>query len=248
MTRLEQFVKELNREPPILVSAAHVLIKAVGRVLALHPEFNSRILGRRLYRFKDINVLTALRHFRERRAEVVLLRNVSDRPLSEIAQELWQHYHDAARGEFIHAGLTRLYRRLPSLLRRHLLRFQVWTTPHGNTPAWEDNERQKCSPVLVNYLGFEGAAPMRAFVPSRLPIGAYTLNVTMGPTERRPVVTEDGHLEIRPVAPFFVRADHRFADAFELGRFTQTLRGLLGEPRQLEVKPAELVQPQSSLA
>lgn len=74
---------------------------------------------------------------------------------------------------------------------------------------------------------------MRSFKPSRFPSDCWTLNVTMGPTERRPVAIGE-NVVIRPVAPLFVRADHRVVDAYDLGKFVATLRTLLSDPRQMD--------------
>src|SRR5262249_58980197 len=76
--------------------------------------------------------------------------------------------------------------------------------------------------AFVNYLGFPGAPPMHGFKPSCLPLNAYSVNVTMGPSEPRPVVA-DGQVVIRKQAPLFVRADHRMVNAYETANFINTL-------------------------
>jgi hypothetical protein len=83
---------------------------------------------------------------------------------------------------------------------------------------------------MINYLGQRGAPPMRFFKASRFPNDTATLNVTMGPSHA------DGESE--PVAPLFVRADHRVVDAYQLGRFVATLRGFLADPATLDVPDA----------
>lgn len=144
-----------------------------SRTLVHHPEFNRRLLGRSIHGFKEVNVPRPIRHARERRADIVLLRNIDRHSLADIAADLWQQAHDAARGEFQYDPPTRLYRSLPQRLRRHLLRFQVWLNNNWNLPADRGSERQRCAAVLINYPGFDGAAPLRSFKPSRLPPKAF---------------------------------------------------------------------------
>jgi pyruvate/2-oxoglutarate dehydrogenase complex dihydrolipoamide acyltransferase (E2) component len=86
---------------------------------------------------------------------------------------------------------------------------------------------------MVNYFGHRGMAPLRSFKPSRLPYDSITVSVTMGATELR-AVPAAGEVVIRPIAPVFVRADHRIVDAYEIGQFAETLRTLLADPRQLD--------------
>lgn len=54
----------------------------------------------------------------------------------------------------------------------------------------------------------------------------------MGAIEPRPVAVGE-EVVVRPVAPIFVRADHRIVDAHEIGAFAETLRTLLAEPTRL---------------
>lgn len=239
---LEEYLQQVNRHSPILISASHVLLQAVGRALALHPQFNRRVLRRRVYEFTNVNVLMALRKRRGNEADVFLLRNADTLSLVDIAQEVWRHNRQAARGRFAYERQERLFRRLPRPLARWLLRVQSWTTDNLNLPARSINERLRCAPVLVNYLAFRGAPPMRAFKPSRFPSDSCTLNIAMGPTERKPVALGRA-VEVRAVAPLFVRADHRIVDAQDLGRFVTTLSELLRAPHRMDsdARPANAV-------
>jgi len=233
---LTRYVSRANRGSGVLLSPAHVLVKAVGRALELHPQFNRRILGGRLYRFSDVNVLMPFQRAGENEAELCVFRNVNTCSLSDIARELWQRSRDidsrdSSAGSSGSPG--RFLRRLPRRLARWLLRFQVWLCNRWNLPLDSLNEHLRVSPVLVNYFGFRGAAPLRSFKPSRFPSESFTLNVTMGPEELRPVA-EEHRVEARRRAPLFVRADHRIVDAYDLGKFVSTLRDLLSDPADID--------------
>ena len=231
--RLNNYLQQKNANSSVLISGAHVLLRAVAESLLRYPKFNCRVLGQRLYRFRDINVLMPLQNRRTGEADVFLLKSADSRSVSEIAREVWQHSRNAARGEHAYDGQTRLFRRIPRWLSRWLLRLHLWTTNHLNRPINALNEQLRSAPVLVNYLSYNGAAPMRSFKPSRFPSDCWTLSVTMGPSERRPVADGDDVI-IRSVASLFVRADHRIVDAYELGKFVDTLRSLLSDPWQME--------------
>jgi hypothetical protein len=89
--------------------------------------------------------------------------------------------------------------------------------------------------VLVNYLGFPGAPPMRMYKPSKFPDETSLLSVTLGRIEERPAVRE-GSVVVRRMAPLFVRADHRVTDAYVLGRFVASLQEALTNPASLEAQ------------
>lgn len=231
--RLTEYVSGANRGSHVLISPAHVLIKAVGRALVLHPEFNRRILGRRLYRFRDVNVLMPFQRPGGNGAGLCLFNNVDTSSLSSIATHLWKRTRETPRDGSPHGQAERTFRLLPRWLAGPLFRLQVWIANRWNRPVDDLNEPLRASPVLVNYLGFNGAPPMRSFNPSRFPTESFTLSVTMGPAELRPLV-QDGRVVARRVAPLFVRADHRLVDAYDLGKFVSTLRNLLNDPTQLD--------------
>jgi pyruvate/2-oxoglutarate dehydrogenase complex dihydrolipoamide acyltransferase (E2) component len=68
--------------------------------------------------------------------------------------------------------------------------------------------------------------------------------VTLGATELRPAVV-DGQVVPRPLAPLFVRGDHRIVDAHDLGLFAGTLSRFLADPALMD---AELASPPQPLA
>lgn len=227
MAPMQAYLKRVNATSDVLVSAAPVLIAAVGRAIRQHPEFNRRVVRRRLYNFKSVGVLMPIST--PRGPEVCLIGDVDHKPVAELAGELWQLCRAAAEDTLPYRLDAKIFRLLPRLIRGLLFRYFLWEANHANLPAALFGHRLRSAGTLINYLGFQGAPPMRSFKPSRFPTDACTLNVTMGPTEKR--ANEE------PVAPLFVRADHRVVDAYQLGRFLATLRGYLADPDTLDAPP-----------
>ncbi|MFO7904607.1 MAG: 2-oxo acid dehydrogenase subunit E2 [Planctomycetota bacterium] len=233
-SRLNDYVKNRNSNGKTLISVAHVLARAVGRALQRHPRLNCRVVGRRIYEFRDINLrmMTYNRHSNE--VEVLLLRNVDALSLERIARIIWKNQHRAANGSTLdHEDKSWLRSRFPGPLLGWIIRAYLYLDSNFNLPKVDRIDRIACSPVLVNYLAFSGAPPMRTYKPSSYPHESSTLSVTMGRVEQTPVV-RDGKVEVGPVAPLFVRADHRIASAYQLGRFAETIRQFMTDPAQME--------------
>jgi hypothetical protein len=224
MGPLTAYLREVNSESDVLISAAHVLVRAVGRCLVEHPEFRRRVVRRRLYEYKEVNVLVPVLGGPSG-PEVCLLKNVDQRPLAEIARDLWQQSREIAKGTSSYQRDERIFRSIPRLLRGFLFRQMLWQTSLFDWPAALWGHRTCRSSTMINYLGHRGAPPMRSFKASRFPNEALPMNVTMGPTQPGP----DG-----PAAPLFVRGDHRIVDGYQLGQFTGDLRRHLMEPAALE--------------
>jgi hypothetical protein len=232
---LMDYVDQRNRTSPVILSVAHVLIQALGRALKRHPELNRRIVGKRIYAFRDVNVRMMTYDRRCGEVEVLLLRHVDTMSLERIARILWKHQQRTARGDTMdHADKLWLRRVFPGPLLGYVIRTYLWMDNHFRLPKVDRLDRISCSPVLVNYLAYSGAPPMRAYKPSSYPHESSTLSVTMGRAEWRPVV-RDGSIVADRVAPLFVRADHRIAHAYLLGQFTETIRTLLADPASMEL-------------
>ncbi|MGA8920907.1 MAG: 2-oxo acid dehydrogenase subunit E2, partial [Pseudolabrys sp.] len=58
------------------------------------------------------------------------------------------------------------------------------------------------------------------------------LNLTLGPLESKVVARSNQFVSIN-VMPLFLRADHRLADAQQVGRFLAAVRDLLSHPERL---------------
>jgi hypothetical protein len=159
--------------------------------------------------------------------EVMFFANVDKKSISDIAAEAWRNAHSAA-GD--HDGVPLpVYMRFPKRLQGWLQPFHVWLVNQVNLNARGSNNRQRAASTMVNYFGHRGMAPLRSFKPSRLPYESVSLTVTMGAIEQRSVAVR-GEVVIRPIAPVYVRADHRIVDAHQIGAFAETLRKLLGDP------------------
>ncbi len=231
---LKQYVRERNRNSKTLISPAHVLVQAVGRALKKHPELNRRIVGRRIYDFRDVNVRMMTYNRPQKEVEVLLIRNVDTLSLERVARILWKNQHRAASNDTIdHADKAWLRRWFPGPLLGWMVRTYFYLDNNFSLPKLDRIDRMTCSPVLVNYLAFSGAPPMRAYKPSNYPHESSSLSVTMGRIEKAPVVRE-GQLIVGQVAPLFVRADHRIASAYQLAQFTESIRRLLMDPQQME--------------
>ena len=244
MTGMNGFLQECNRDGSILISPAHVLLAAVGRAVARHPYMKRRVVGKRVFEFKQTNVVMPSVQTRHGQADVLVVENVDQRPPVDIARQVWKHNCDAAlrarSSQRLNGLLERLFRgqgtierhfRLWWLLR--MTRIGFWLVSRWNWPAFAWSQKQIDVVALVNYLGFKGAPPLTSYKPSKLPLDGVPMTITMGPAEPQPVAIE-GQVVVRPVASLFIRSDHRIADAHEFGNFVATLRDLLIDPAAIE--------------
>ena len=229
------FVNQRNKTAGTLISVAHVLIGAVGRSLARYPQLNCRIIGSRIYRFRDVNVRIICFDGKSRDVDILTITQADQAGVEDIAQFIWNSQLEIATNQNPDRFDKALLSWGPNWSRRWTSRLFWWLDRHFRLPRVGRIDRHLDSAVVVNYLGFAGAPPMRMYKPSKFPDESSLLSVTLGRIEQRPVVFE-GRVVARRVVPLFVRADHRVADAHLLSQFISTLRDALEDPQAAELQ------------
>ena len=234
---LQAFLRERNRGGHVLITAAHALIRATALALAQFPELNARIVGRRVYVFRDVNVRMAYFHRRSGEIDLLMISNANLKSLEQIGMEVWQRLLQSGRGEVKRdRDLARL-RRLPAFWLDGILWLYGFLDRHVRLPILGRLDATRAACATVNDLSFPGAPTMRSYKPSRFPDQSDSFNLTLGAIESKVVARADKFVSVG-VMPLFVRADHRIVDAYKTGRFLATVSDLLNHPERLDL-PAD---------
>ncbi|QDU98652.1 2-oxo acid dehydrogenase subunit E2 [Lignipirellula cremea] len=233
VTGMQAFLREQNKTSRILLSPAHLLLQAVGRNLAKFPRLNSRVVGNRIYRFRETNVRTMIYNKELGEVDVVMLRNAPQLSLERIARLMWKYQRQAVKRDTQDHTDRRIQKQWwPRPLLALAVKTYFWLDSRFKLPKMRF-DRLSSAPVLVNFLGFSGAPSMTMYKPSSYPDESSNLSVTMGRIEKKPVV-RGGEVVVRPMAPLFIRIDHRLADAFVLAQFLSAISDSLNDPAVME--------------
>jgi hypothetical protein len=242
------FVKRCNESSEVLISVAHVLIKAVANALVRFPHLNCRIVGGRIYRFRNVNIRMISYDPKTADVDILTLRQADQASLNDIARFLWDQQLQLATGQYPDRFDKQMLGRFcPTWLRRSTIRWFWWLDRNFRLPRIGRIDRHLDSSVIVNYLAYADAPPMRMYKPSKFPDETSLLSVTMGRIEELPVV-RGGRVVAGRVAPLFIRADHRVTDAHRLSHFIRCLRESLEDPVSFEEPSRHAVSLQKSAA
>ncbi len=239
---LEAFLAEQRRSTGRIVSPAHYLVFAVARSLMEHPEVNRRVIGRRVYQYDGVNIVMPMLQTSTGEVDCVFLHHAEQMSVSDVAGHFWNE----ARGKAVafaeekrrrqsgwswkSLGLA-IAKRLDLLWIRWMSPVGFFAANHWRFPTvWAWQQELNGANAFVNYLGFPGAPPLIAHKAAALPMNAYSVLVTMGPAELKPVVV-DGAIVIRKQATLFVRLDHRLVNGHQAAAFVSTLRTHLTNPQ-----------------
>lgn len=232
---LQDFIQAYKTQHSRFISTSHVLTQAIGQSLARHPELNRRVVGRRLYDYKDCNVCLTTRVPRCDEVFVVQIHQVENRPLYQIAQIMLMKQMEFARADSPERRDLARYRKWPMWLQRTVIRLGDWLDRNFVIPVSGRIDRLRESGVLVNDFSSTRFPLMRSYKPSRQPGENKPLSVTLGPPEEK-VVLVDGKSGVKQVAPLTVRVDHRICDSFQLAQFLSTVIEKMSQPAEMDLE------------
>jgi len=241
---LTSFLRERNRGGRVLLTTAHALIRATAVALAQFPDMNVRVVGRRVYAFRQVNIRMGFVHRGSREIDLLVVRDADAKSLEQIGLEVWERLLQASRGTGARDRDRARLRRIPGFWFRQVLRIYGFVDRHARLPTLGRLDELRGGGAMVNDLSFPGAPPMRSYKPTRFPDQADSLNLTLGPVERK-VVARAEQFVSTGVMPLFLRADHRLVDAYQVGRFLAVVRDLLSHPERLDL-PAGTDAPASA--
>lgn len=245
---LVEFASTESRRLNVFLSPAHVLVAAVSRSIAEHPRMNRKVIGRRVYDYRHINVIVPQLNTQDDQVEGVFIPETEHKTLADIARFLLTASRERAlqttSNRRREAELPAWRLRLKQFLNSARLHWVRAMMPVGlavvnqfRRPAMAWSQDFNAVSAMVNLISYPGGAPpMLTYKPSSLPMNAALINVTMGGPEWRAVVV-DGQVVAQRVAPLFVRVDHRICHAHELAAFLGTLCAYLAEPHRLQGEP-----------
>lgn len=246
---LEAFLAEQRQRTGLIVSPAHFLVYAVARSLREHPSVNRRVFGRRVYQYDGVNIVMPMLQSSSGEVDSVFLHNADEMSLSQVATRFWNEARQKAlavaakkRGNQAGAswkslGLAIARRlRLMWIHRMSPLAFAVANRVRLPT-LWAWQQELNGANAFVNYLGNPGAPPLIAHKAAALPMNAYSVLVTMGLAEPKPVVV-DNAIVIRKQANLFIRFDHRMVNGHQAAAFVSTLREHLTNPHSIAAETA----------
>jgi len=244
LDHIDDFLATQSRQSNLMISVAHVLIKAVSQSLIDHPRLNRRVIHRRVHPYNGVSIVVPIRRPSDGIVDVVFFQDTVPMSLSDIAGRMWSEARDRAMkiaqekrqsGQGITFKSRLLQFALPWQLQfyKYFIKYLFAVPNHLRLPTWDKwDQEMNGANAFVNFLGFNGAPPMISYKPSRLGTNSFSVSVTMGIPEQKPVV-RDGQIAIAKVAPIFVRADHRLVNGHQLGEFIATLRTYMANPSRL---------------
>lgn len=214
------------------VTPTHLVGRAVAHALSAVPEPNVRLVSGRAVPRDAIEVFFITAVARGRELTGVKVSDIDRKSAVAVARELHERSQQMKSGADPELARAKaVMQRLPTPLLRGGLRLVSWAV---GVRAWE-----------IPWMGLSatpfGGAMVSSVGKFGLPIGfsplvwlyRVPLMILAGELEPRPVAVE-GRVEVQPVLPLGVTADHRYVDGAHLGEALNAFRGYLESPADFE--------------
>ena len=243
IARTLAWLGKANADREKKISIFHVLLAAGVRTLALRPEANRFIVGRRIYQRRTIDLsFVVKRELSEEAGETTVkitfdprstIADVVER-VSSVVKEIRQS--STSRDE----GAAAIVTKLP----RILIRLAVWALRtldyFGLLPAsFIKGDALYASVFLANL----GSIGLDAVFHHMYEWGNASFFVTIGRPKKEPVVDERGELRVEDVLDLKFSLDERITDGVYFQATINFLSDLIENPEKLEVPPESIPDP-----
>ena len=230
---IADYAQQYQQHHTRFIDTTHILVQAIGQSLADHPEMNRRVVGRRVYQFKECNICVGTRVPGDKEVYIIQVHQADDRPLYQIAHIIMMKQLEYARKNSRERRDLARFRKLPGWLLRMTMRTSDWLDRNFVMPVTGRIDRLRESGVLVNDFSSNRFPIMRSYKPSRQPGENKPISVTLGRPDDR-VVMVNGVVTSKKIAPITIRADHRICDGFQLAQFVKSVVTKLNRPAEME--------------
>jgi hypothetical protein len=225
------------------ISLFYVILAAGVRTLALRPEINRFVAGRRIYQRRTIDLsFVVKRELTEEGSEITLKLTFDPRStIDEVARRVQDAVESVRQSRTsFDEKLTDFVTALPRPLTRLAVGVVRWLDYHGWLPAsFLRDDSLHTSAFLANL----GSIGLDAAFHHMYEWGNASVFVVVGRLKKEPVVNERGELEIADVVDMNFTGDERITDGVYFSRTMDLFLDLIRNPEKLEAPPADLPDP-----
>ncbi len=232
------YIEEQNAgRKPLKLTLFPVFLCAFVRTLALRPQMNRFVVGRRLYQRNNIELSFAVKKCFADAATLTTVK-VTFQPqdtLDVVSQRVQKAVIvGKSDRETTSEKEMRVVTRLPRFLLGSVMRAQRVLDSFNLLPASLIRGDPLYASMFIANLGSIG---IDAAYHHLYEYGTIPIFVTIGRVKREPVVDEEDQLAVRQVVDIRCTFDERIADGFYCARSLDLFKGLVVDPQRLE-RPA----------
>lgn len=237
------WLKAANAGREERISFFHVVLAACVRTLALRPEANRFVAGRRIYQRRAIELsFVVKRELTEQAGETTVKIAFDPRAtVAEVAARVNGVVAETrGKASSRDEGTADLIAKLPRCLARLAFAGVRTLDYFGRLPASFIRGDTLYTSVFLANLGSIG---LDAVLHHMYEWGTAAFFIVVGRRKKEPVAGTDGALEVQDVVDMTVSIDERITDGFYYANTIRLLSRLIENPAELEAPPESLPDP-----
>lgn len=231
----------VGREPKI--TFFQVVLAACVRTLALRPEANRFVAGRRIYQRRTIDLsFVVKRELTEQAGETTVKISFDPRStVAGVAERVTSFVRETRQNTSSRdEGTADLVAKLPRCLSRLAFRGVSTLDYFGRLPASFIKGDALYTSVFLANLGSIGLDPVLHHM---YEWGNAAFFIVVGKRKKEPVANDRGELEVQDILDMTISIDERITDGFYYANTIRLLAHLIENPAELEVPPENLPNP-----
>jgi len=225
------------------ISLFYVALAAGVRTLALRPDANRFVVGRRIYQRRTIDVsFVVKRELTEEAGETNL--KISFDPRSTIADVVERVTSAVQATKRSRTSADEKLSNTITSLPRTLTRLIMWGVRALDYFGWLPASFIKGDSLYTSaYLANLGSIGLDAVFHHMFEWGNAVFFIVVGKRKKEPVVNERGEIEAQEVVDMNISLDERITDGVNYATTIRLLSDLIENPERLEVPPENLPDP-----
>ena len=225
------------------ISLFYVVLAAGVRTLALRPDANRFVVGRRIYQRRTIDVsFVVKRELTEEAGETNL--KISFDPRSTIADVVERVTSAVQATKRSRTSADEKMSNTITSLPRTLTRLIMWGVRALDYFGWLPASFIKGDSLYTSaYLANLGSIGLDAVFHHMFEWGNAVFFIVVGKRKKEPVVNERGEIEAQEVVDMNISLDERITDGVNYATTIRLLSDLIENPEKLEVPPENLPDP-----
>jgi len=225
------------------ISLFYVVLAAGVRTLALRPDANRFVVGRRIYQRRTIDVsFVVKRELTEEAGETNI--KISFDPRSTIADVVERVTSAVQATKRSRTSADEKMSNTITSLPRTLTRLIMWGVRALDYFGWLPASFIKGDSLYTSaYLANLGSIGLDAVFHHMFEWGNAVFFIVVGKRKKEPVVNERGEIEAQEVVDMNISLDERITDGVNYATTIRLLSDLIENPEKLEVPPENLPDP-----
>jgi len=237
LTNINAFLAKRNeQETEFPYTIFHLIVAALIKTITLRPKMNRFIANKNFYQRNEVSAsFVVKKQFADNAAEALaVIRAKPESTLAMLHEDLKHQIMDCRDVKKVDSSTDSMdmFNRMP----RWLSKFIVWVITrldvHGHVPySLIETDPYYCSVVLSNL----GSIKLNCGYHHLTNWGTCSIFCIIGEKKNRPIVHEDGSIELHETLDLGLTIDERLADGYYYSKTIHLLKTLLENPELLEL-------------